>query len=88
MEDVVFKNKELAQKEDKVNYYEDLIPVVKKYEAIIRSIKKVILNVAYRYDFQKNQKRLGKWSTIYFKSIQSWKSPLYHWTSLKIILKQ
>lgn len=71
MEDVVFKNKELTQKEDKVNYYEDLIPVVKKYEAIIRSIKKVILNVAYRYDFQKNLKRLGKWSTIYFKSIQS-----------------
>ena len=47
MEDVVFKNKELTQREDKVNYYEDLIPVVKKYEAIIRSIKKVILNVAY-----------------------------------------
>ena len=54
MEDAVFKNKELAQKEDKVNYYEDLIPVVKKYESIIRSLKKVILNVAYRYDFQKN----------------------------------
>ena len=71
MEDVVFQNKELAQREDKVNYYEDLIPVVKKYEAIIRSLKKIILNVAYRYDSQKNQKRLGKWSTIYFKSIQS-----------------
>lgn len=43
----IFKNKELIERADNIRNYEEAIPVVKKYAAVIRFKKKEILKCVY-----------------------------------------
>lgn len=79
IESDVFENDQLALRADNVSNYEEVIPIVKEHETVIRLKKKSILNVASRQDiiferfkesekFVEMVKELGvSKSTIYFK---------------------